>query len=345
MIDLRSDTLTRPTPAMYEAMARANVGDDVYAEDPAINALQERLAAMFGMESALFVPSGTMGNQLAIVTQTTAGDEVIVDADAHIMHYENAASSVIARVQLHPIRSVRAEMPLDDVIDAIRPAAYYYPQTTLVTVESSHNRQGGVVPRLSWLQQLRVLATERGLRIHLDGARLWNAIAAGVGNPIEYGRLFDSISVCLSKGLGAPVGSVLLGSHTMIEHARRWRKLLGGGMRQSGILAAAGMVALDDVLPLLPEDHRRARRFAEILAECPAIDIDVDSVETNIVAFQIPGITDDVIVHECAIRGVRLAPIRPGTLRAVWYHQISDEDTEAAAAIIVAVCNDLHGAS
>lgn len=337
MIDLRSDTLTRPTPAMRDAMARAQVGDDVYAEDPTVNQLQDRLADMFGVEAALFVPSGTMGNQISIAVHAPAGTEVIVDADAHVFHYENAATSVIARAQLMPIRSDRGAMPLDDVRRAIRPKAYYYPQTVLIAVESTHNRHGGTIPSLEWIRSLKDLATAEGLALHLDGARVWNAIAAGYGQPRDYGALFDSISVCLSKGLGAPVGSVVLGSRVFIEKARRWRKMLGGGLRQSGTLAAACLIALDEIMPILGEDQRRARRFASAIANDARIRLDVDRVESNIVAFQMPGIDDAVVVRECEDRGLRIAPITPGTLRAVWYHEITDAQTDVAAEILLDV--------
>ncbi len=318
-------------------MARAQVGDDVYAEDPTVNQLQDRLADMFGVEAALFVPSGTMGNQISIAVHAPAGTEVIVDADAHVFHYENAATSVIARAQLMPIRSDRGAMPLDDVRRAIRPKAYYYPQTVLIAVESTHNRHGGTIPSLEWIRSLKDLATAEGLALHLDGARVWNAIAAGYGQPRDYGALFDSISVCLSKGLGAPVGSVVLGSRVFIEKARRWRKMLGGGLRQSGTLAAACLIALDEIMPILGEDQRRARRFASAIANDARIRLDVDRVESNIVAFQTPGIDDAIVVRECEDRGLRIAPITPGTLRAVWYHEITDAQTDVAAEILLDV--------
>lgn len=330
---------------MRDAMARAQVGDDVYAEDPTVNQLQDRLADMFGVEAALFVPSGTMGNQISIAVHAPAGTEVIVDADAHVFHYENAATSVIARAQLMPIRSDRGAMPLDDVRRAIRPKAYYYPQSVLIAVESTHNRHGGTIPSIAWIRSLRELANAEGLSLHLDGARLWNAIAAGHGQPNEYGTLFDSISICLSKGLGAPVGSVVLGSRDFIEKARRWRKMLGGGLRQSGILAAACLVALDEILPILGEDQRRARRFASAIATDSRVRIDLDRVESNIVAFQIPGVDDSVIVRDCEQRGLRIAPITPGTLRAVWYHEVTDAQTDLAAEILLDVVRSNVGAS
>jgi threonine aldolase len=343
MIDLRSDTLTVPTPTMRQAMANARVGDDVYAEDPTVNELQDRVASMFGKQAALFVPSGTMGNQISLAVHAASGSEVVADADAHIFHYENAAASVIARVQLLPIRSERGEMPIEEILRAIRPTAYYYPQTALIALESSHNRHGGTVPKLEWLRHVRALANNVGIPLHLDGARVWNAIAAGVGTAAEYGDLFDSLSVCLSKGLGAPMGSVVLGSRTFIEKARRWRKLLGGGMRQTGVMAAAGLTAIDEVRPLLPLDHRRAQHFAQRIAQHSAVHVDVSRVETNIVTFSVNNVADGDLVRHCEMLGLRIAPIKPGTLRAVWYHQIDDTITDQAAEILLNAVTTLVG--
>jgi threonine aldolase len=334
MIDLRSDTLTVPDDGMRQAMASARVGDDVYSEDPTVNELQERVASMFGKEAALFVPSGTQGNQICIALHATTGEEVIAEQGAHIFHYENAATSVIARAQIHAIPSDAGSMVLEDVIAAIRPKAYYYPRTALIAVENSHNRHGGTVRSMSYLRQLRTVADQAGLPLHCDGARIWNAMAATVSSPEEHGSLFDTLSVCLSKGLGAPIGSLILGTRDHIERARRWRKMLGGGTRQVGILAAAGLYALDTILPLIPNDHQRARRFAEAISTIPGVNVDLDRVQTNIVAFSVDHLTDAEVVEACAQRGLRIAPIKPGLLRAVWYHQISDEDTEQAVAIL-----------
>lgn len=337
MIDLRSDTLTIPTEGMRNAMANAVVGDDVYAEDPTIEALQQRVAAMFGKEAGLFVPSGTMGNQICLATQTRAGDEIIADADAHIFHYENAATSVIARAQIYGVKSERGEMLIDDVIQAIRPDAYYYPRTRVIAVELTHNRHGGTAPAMQWIRELSDTARHKGIALHCDGARIWNAmVSLGIDGKTA-GMYFDTMSVCLSKGLGAPVGSVILGSKSMIDEARRWRKLLGGGMRQAGVLAAAADVALDEVLPTLPNDHRRALHFAETLEATPGVLVDVTRVQSNIVVFSIPHLNDNVVMSACAKDGLRIAPIKPGLLRAVWYHQISDADTERASAIVASV--------
>lgn len=334
MIDLRSDTLTVPDEGMRAAMAAARVGDDVYSEDPTVEELQTRVAAMFGKEAALFVPSGTMGNQICLALHASTGEEVIAEHDAHIFHYENAAASVVARAQIHRIRSVAGEMDLDEVRDAIRPSAYYYPRTAVVAVENTHNRHGGTVVSTTYLHQLRALAQEHGLPMHCDGARLWNAMVATGTDARTYGDIFDTLSVCLSKGLGAPVGSLILGSRDAIERARRWRKMLGGGMRQTGILAAAGLYALDAILPNLGDDHRRAQTFARGLAGIDGITIDLTRVQTNIVAFSVPGWQDAAFVQACHQHGLRIAPIRAGVMRAVMYHQVDDHAVEHALSVI-----------
>lgn len=337
MIDLRSDTLTVPDEGMRAAMANARVGDDVYSEDPTVEELQARVAALFGKEAALFVPSGTMGNQICLALHASTGEEVIAEHDAHIFHYENAATSVVARAQIHRIRSTAGEMDLDEVRDAVRPSAYYYPRTAVIAVENTHNRHGGTVVSMPYLMQLRAIAHEHNLPMHCDGARLWNAMVATGTEASTYGEVFDTLSVCLSKGLGAPVGSLILGSRDYVERARRWRKMLGGGMRQTGILAAAGIYALETVLPRLGDDHRRARAFAEGLASIHGIEIDLARVQTNIVAFAVPGWDDMAFVQACREGGLRIAPIRAGVMRAVMYHQVSDADVEHALNVVRAV--------
>lgn len=334
MIDLRSDTLTVPDEGMRAAMATARVGDDVYSEDPTVEELQTRVAALFGKEAALFVPSGTMGNQICLALHASTGEEVIAEHDAHIFHYENAATSVVARAQIHRIRSTAGEMDLDEVRDAVRPSAYYYPRTAVIAVENTHNRHGGTVVSTSYLQQLRAVANEHALPMHCDGARLWNAMVATGTQAHVYGEIFDTLSVCLSKGLGAPVGSLILGSRDYVERARRWRKMLGGGMRQTGILAAAGIYALETILPKLGDDHRRARRFAEGLSSIDGVEIDLSRVQTNIVAFSVPGLDDMAFVQACREHDLRIAPIRAGVMRAVMYHQVGDADVDRALDVI-----------
>lgn len=342
MIDLRSDTLTVPEKGMREAMASAIVGDDVYGEDPTVNALQERVAEMFGKEAALFVPSGLMGNQICIALHTQTGDEVIAEADAHIMHFENAGASVIARVQLNTIRSTDGCMNLDEVREAIRPAIYYYARTSLIALENSHNRHGGTVLPLPYMQQVRALALESNIKMHCDGARLWNALVALECTPSEVAENFDTLSVCMSKGVGSPIGSLIVGSADDVQRARKWRKMLGGGMRQAGILAAACMYALDNVLPRLVDDHRRAQMFAAALSNIAGLTIDPWRVQTNIVCFSVRGWSDADFVQACAAKGLRIAPIRPGVLRAVFYHQITDADAKTAAEVIGSVISERH---
>jgi len=334
MIDLRSDTLTVPDERMREAMARAAVGDDIYGEDPTINELQTRIADMFGKEAALFVPSGTMGNQIALATQLRSGDEVIADADAHIFHYENAATSVIARAQIYAIKTSDGVFSEEDLVAAIRPNAYYYPRTTMVAVENTHNRHGGVVLSTEYLTWLSEFARSRGLSLHCDGARIWNAIAATGTTPRQYGSIFTSMSVCMSKGAGAPVGSLVIGSAELIEEARRWRKLLGGGMRQAGILAAASLYALDHIVPNLSEDHVKAALFADTISHHPNVTIDRWRVQSNLVMFKV-AMNDTDIMNRCEAHGVRIAPIKPGVLRAVFHHQISIQEAETAASVVM----------
>ncbi len=323
-------------------MASARVGDDVYGEDPSINALQERVAAMFGKEAALFVPSGLMGNQICIALHTQTGDEVIAEADAHVMHFENAGASVIARVQLNTIRSTDGCMNVDEIREAIRPEIYYYARTSLIALENSHNRHGGTVLPLHYMQAVRELALAANIKMHCDGARLWNALVALECTPRDVAANFETLSVCMSKGVGAPIGSLIVGSGYDIMRARKWRKMLGGGMRQAGILAAACMYALDNVLPLLAEDHRRARKFAVELAGIAGITIDQWRVQTNIVCFGVGGWSDADFVAACTTKGLRIAPIQHGVLRAVFYHQISDADVAEAVEVIRSVLSERH---
>jgi threonine aldolase len=286
MIDLRSDTVTRPTPAMRKAMAEAEVGDDVYREDPTIRRLEDKAAELLGMEAALFVPTGSMGNEVAVIVQCRPGDEVILDSHSHIMNYEMGAMAAFGGVMPHPVTGERGFPTAEQVEGAIRPPVYYNCRTRLVCLENTHNMQGGgIYPRERFQAVLRT-ARERGLAIHLDGARLFNAsIASGVPAR-DLARGTDSVMVALSKGLAAPAGSLLAGSEDFIQEAVRVRKRLGGGMRQVGILAAAGIVALDFMIDRLAEDHAHARLLAEGLAQIPGFEIDPSQVETNIVIFR-----------------------------------------------------------
>jgi threonine aldolase len=344
-IDLRSDTVTKPTDAMREAMAQADVGDDVYGEDPTVNRLQETVAELFGKEAALFVPSGTMGNQLAIKAHTQPGDEVLVDAESHIVHYETAAPSIISNVQLHCFHSDWGQLydaHIEALGNAVRPSTYYFPHTRLLCLEQTHNRYGGAVLEKETFLRAEAFARSRGLALHCDGARLWNACAASGVSPREYAEHVDTLSVCLSKGLGAPVGSVLVGSRRHIDIAHKWRKILGAGMRQVGVLAAAGLYALEHHLPLLHNDHVHANTFAQMLAASGLVNVNLARVQTNIVVFTLAETLRGVcsmeqLVEQCAKRGVLIASIKQGVARAVFHHQVSSAKAAEAAATIIDV--------
>lgn len=339
MIDLRSDTVTRPTPAMLEAMLRAPVGDDVYAEDPSINALQDSLAEVFGKERGLFVPTGVMGNQLAIRAWTNPGDEVIVERESHIFNYETGAPAMMSAVQLHPVDGVDGVPTLEALEAALRPPEYYYPRSALVCLENTHNRAGGTVYPLAELEAASVLCRSRGIPLHLDGARIWNAHVASGVSLRAYGDLVDTINVCFSKGLGAPVGSMLLGPADVITRAHKARKIFGGGMRQAGILAAAAAHAVTHHLPLLAHDHARARRFAAAVSDCAAFRTDPAAVQTNMVLLDFAG--SDVSAAEArellSDKGIAIGMGRASMLRAVFHLDVGDEDTDEAIAAVRAL--------
>ena len=280
-IDLRSDTVTQPTDAMRQAMLHAEVGDDVYGEDPGVNALEAFGARLLGKQAALFVPSGTMSNLLAVMSHCQRGEGAILGNAAHIYRYEAQGSAVLGSVALQPLPMQRdGTLAFDDIKAALAPDDAHFVQTRLICLENTHN--GKVLP-LSYLQEMGAFVAERGLKLHLDGARLFNAAVASE-TPVEViAAPFDSISICLSKGLGAPVGSLLVGSHDFIARARRLRKMLGGGMRQAGILAQAGLFALEQHVTRLADDHRRAKRLAEGLAALPGIELDLSLVQSNMV--------------------------------------------------------------
>ncbi|WP_448517909.1 low-specificity L-threonine aldolase [Rhodoflexus sp.] len=286
MIDLRSDTVTLPTAAMREAMFTAPVGDDVYGEDASVNALQAYAAELFGMEAALFCPSGTMTNQIALKLHLQPGDEVICDKLAHIYNYEGGGIALNAHASVRLIESVKGKMTADQIAANINPEDIHYPTTRLVALENTVNKGGGICYKINEIAPIAALCREKGLALHLDGARLFNALVANKEQPIQYGQLFDTISICLSKGLGAPVGSLLLGSREHIRKALRIRKAMGGGMRQAGLLAAAGLYALQNHVERLAEDHSRATAIADILSTCNYV-AEILPVETNIVVFKL----------------------------------------------------------
>ncbi len=285
-IDLRSDTVTKPTKAMLEAMFSAEVGDDVFVEDPTINKLEEKCAALFGMQAGLFCSSGTQTNQVAIKLHTQPGDEVICDANAHIYYYEGGGIAFNAGCSTKLLNGERGKFSAQDVVNAIRADNVHFPRTSLVAVENTHNRGGGSIYDFSELEKIAAVCRDNKLAFHLDGARIFNAIVETDKSAKDFGRIFDTISVCLSKGLGAPVGSVLLGTQEHIYKARRIRKVFGGGMRQAGYLAAAGIYALDNNINRLKEDHARARKLADILKSLPYV-VEVMYPETNIIYFRL----------------------------------------------------------
>ena len=293
LIDLRSDTVTKPSPAMRRAMAEAEVGDDVYGEDPTVNRLEARVAAMLGKEAALFVPSGTMANQLALGAQLQPGDEILCDQGSHCIQYEGGALAALWGVQPRALAGRHGLLDAAQIEEAIRPENDQLPRTRLVEVENSHNRGGGTVYTLAGLLAVSAVARRHGLRVHLDGARLWNACAQSGVAPAAYAACADTVSVCLSKGLGAPAGSLVAGDLALIATARRLRKRLGGGMRQAGILAAAGLFALDHQLGRLAEDHANAHALAQALTSVPGLSIDPDLVVTNLLFVELrPGAWD-----------------------------------------------------
>ncbi|MCY2928568.1 MAG: low-specificity L-threonine aldolase [Planctomycetota bacterium] len=333
MIDLRSDTVTRPGPAMRQAMASALVGDDVLGDDPTVKRLEQRTAELLGKPAAVFVPSGSMANQIALRAHTEPGDEAILEAGAHMYFYEGGAPAALSGVMCRLIAGDRGLFTAEQVRAVLRPANEHFPRTKLLCVENTHNRGGGSVWPLEQVAAVTAAAREAGLACHMDGARLWNAaVAAGVGEA-QYARHFDSVSVCFSKGLGAPVGSCLAGTEAFIARARRFRKQFGGAMRQSGILAAGALYALDHNRARLADDHANARLLAEGLARIPGFTVDAAAVETNMVFFRTPGPAAQ-IVAALAAAGVAMLATGPDTIRAVTHLDVSRGDIEAAVAVL-----------
>lgn len=323
-IDLRSDTFTIPTPPMLEAMMAARVGDDIFSEDPAVNELEAYTAGLFGMEAALFCPSGTMTNQIAINVHTRPGDEVICDKTSHIYQYEGGGISFNSGCQAKLLDGDRGRITAAQVAESINPDDIHKPASRLVSLENTSNRGGGSCYDFNEFHRIKSLCIERKLGLHLDGARIWNAIIVNKEEPREYGRIFDSISVCLSKGLGAPVGSLLLGDAVFIKRARRIRKLFGGGMRQAGYLAAAGLYALKNHISRLEEDHRHAATIAAALSGKEWIK--VLPVQTNIIIFEVSGhYTAASFVEELKKSGIRCMSISPGQVRMVTHLDVTTE--------------------
>jgi threonine aldolase len=348
MIDLRSDTVTKPSKDMRLAMFNAEVGDDVFGEDPTTNDFQREVAGLFGKEAGLFVPTGVMSNQLAIRAQTNPGDEVIVDAESHIFHYESAGPSILSSVQLHTVRSESGCITSEQLETAVRPDDYHMPPTRLLCLENTHNRLGGAVIPFNELKAVSDRARERGIRAHLDGARIWNASIASTISLFEYGGLFDSISVCFSKGLGAPVGSMLLADRGTITRAHRFRKVFGGGMRQIGVITAAARFAVHNNIARLADDHKKAAAFKKILSSIDELVFLPKGTPTNMCIFDIRGLTarpvDEVLtlLHK---RGVRLTPSGAGQVRAVTHLDVSMEQVLEAATVIRDLLKEIHAGS
>ena len=336
IIDLRSDTVTKPSPAMRRAMAEAEVGDDVYIEDPTVNRLQARAAEIFGREAGLFVPSGSMGNLVCIMAQATRGQEVICEAAGHVYNYEMASMSALGGVLPRVIPTTDGIMSWEQISPAIREKAYYRPQTALVALENTHNMAGGTVYPSRVAHEICDKAHDAGLRVHLDGARVFNAAVYLGENVAEMTKKFDSIQFCFSKGLGAPVGSMIVGSRDFIEHGRVLRKMLGGGMRQVGVLAAAALVALEEGPKRLHVDHDNARLLAQGLAQIPGIGVQPDKVQTNIVLYDVgaTGLGSTQFLKRLAERHVLGGPVDARRVRMVTHLDVDRNDIEQSLRII-----------
>lgn len=339
-IDLRSDTVTQPTPAMRRAMAEAELGDDVFGEDPTVRRLEEAGAAHLGKEAALFVSSGTQGNLVALLCHCRRGEEAIMGDESHTFIYEAGGSAAVGGIHPRPVATEPdGRLGLDRIEAALRPENVHFPRSRLICLENSHNRRGGAVLNPAYMGRVRQLADAHGLAVHLDGARLFNAAVAQDLEAADLARGADSVSVCLSKGLSAPVGSLLCGPAPFIAEARRARKLLGGGMRQAGVIAAAGLVALEQMVDRLAEDHDRARRLAEGLAQVPGLSLRPEDVRTNIV---LVGVDADAmsaaeLSARAAAEGLLFFPVGGDTVRLVTHRGIGDQDIDGALVILKAL--------
>jgi threonine aldolase len=333
-IDLRSDTITKPSSGMRKAMYEAEVGDDVFKEDPTVNRLEEYTAELLGKEAALYVPSGTMANQICLNVLTEPGDEIICDREVHIFNYESASPARLSGIQIYPLDGKLGVITPEQVEPYIRTTAYHMPRTKVIEVENTHNRAGGTIHPIENIIALKELAKKHNLLYHLDGARIWNASVETGITPKEYASHFDTVSCCLSKGLGAPVGSVIAGSKDFIEEAFRTRKAWGGGMRQVGILAAAGLYALQNNIERLKEDNRRAKNLANRINEIPNLEINMEAVHTNILLFKPLKMKIPNSLSKCKDAGLLLTPGTVDSLRAITHLDVDDDDVEKAADIL-----------
>ncbi|CAN5664987.1 low-specificity L-threonine aldolase [soil metagenome] len=325
--DLRSDTVTKPSKGMLDAMLNAAVGDDVYGEDPTVNELQKRCAELTGKEDALFVPTGVMGNQLAIKAHTIQGDEVIVESESHILNYETGAASIISNVQLLPVQGEMGIMYADQIKKVTRPNDYYFPVTRLICMENTHNRAGGIIIPIDLIKEICAFAKENNIKMHLDGARIFNSCVETGISIKEYSSYFDTINFCFSKGLGCPIGSILCGDKDTLIMAHKWRKIIGGGMRQAGFIAACALYALENNIDRLKEDNDKAKAFSKIISEIDWINIDPEMVQTNIVVFSSSKFTKEEILTKLADKGILLSSGSYDNIRAVFHLDVTMEET------------------
>ncbi len=333
-IDLRSDTVTKPSKEMREAISNAEVGDDVFGEDPTVKKLQDKCAEISGKDKALYVTTGCLGNQLAIKGHTKQGDEVICESESHIFHYETSAPSIISNVQLHTVKGINGVMNPEDIKASVRTSEYYFPKTALICLENTHNRAGGTIQPLENLKEIYGFAKDNGIKLHIDGARIFNAAAATGITLKEYANYCDSISFCFSKGLGAPVGSVLCGEKDFIDTTHKWRKILGGGMRQSGIIAAAALYALENNVTRLKDDHEKAKYFAEEISKIDGFNVNLDNVQTNIVVFSYSKKSKKDLINLLESNGVRISSGSYENLRAVFHLDVTFEEVKKSIEII-----------
>ncbi|TMB43160.1 MAG: low specificity L-threonine aldolase [Chloroflexi bacterium] len=341
VIDLRSDTVAMPSPEMRQAMATAELGDDVFGDDPTVNRLLEVAAGRLGKEAAVFIPSGTMGNVLGVAVNAGRGEELIADAQSHVFIFETAGAAALAGVQIRPVSTESGVMTPEQIAASVRPRDDpHQPISAAITFEDTHNLHGGIVWPLEALRAASDAAHAHGMRVHLDGARIFNAAIAQEVGVAEIAACADTVTFCLSKGLACPAGSIFLGSREDVEQAHRWRKRLGGAMRQTGVLAAAGLIALDKMVDRLAEDHANARTLAEGLAELPGVRCDLSRVQTNLVFFELEKMTAPAFNDECAKRGVLGDWSGPARMRFVTHYGISTQDVQAA----LQVCEDVLSA-
>ncbi|HVS47969.1 MAG TPA: GntG family PLP-dependent aldolase [Candidatus Dormibacteraeota bacterium] len=340
-IDLRSDTVTMPTPEMRRAMAETPLGDDVFGDDPTVNQLEEVAAARLGKEAAVFLPSGTMGNVIGVAVNTSPGEEMIADAEAHVFLYEGAGAATISGVQIRPVATEAGVMTPAQIEAALRPRDdFHQPITAAVSFEDTHNRHGGVVWPLDDLRAASQAARSNGLRVHLDGARIFNASVASGTDVADIAACGDTVTFCLSKGLGCPAGSMFCGSAEAVEQARRWRKRLGGAMRQAGVIAATGLIALETMVDRLAEDHSNARTLAEGLAELPGVHCDLARVQTNLVFIDLDRMTGSRFEEECRKLGLLGGATGPHRVRFVTHYGITAGDIQSA----LRICEDVLSA-